>query len=161
VPPRYIVPAMSLRAQQQDRLNVALAAVTCGRLSHAASVTANRGQYCAHADEYGVKVTQARRSSSSQPAADGNRDPVLELWGAEMLALSSPLKEAARRSDPLERAKVAARTVRDHDLDALRVAYPDGGGLSADRDTVVLFGPRRGVLRRRVRLVRAALGELL
>jgi hypothetical protein len=36
---------------------VALAAVTCGRLSRAASVRAGRGQCSASADQYRVQVT--------------------------------------------------------------------------------------------------------
>ena len=152
---------MSVRAHQQDRLNVALAAVTCGRLSQAASVRASRGQYRACADEYGVNVTETGSSTSPHRGDGSRRDPVLELWGAEMLSLSSPLKGAARRADPLERARVAARTVRDHDLDSLQITFADGLGLSADRTQLVLVGPRRGVLRRRDRLVCAALGELL
>jgi hypothetical protein len=152
---------MPARGQQQDRLNVALAAVTCGRLSNAASVSASRGRYLARADEYGVNVTLVGPSSSADPAEQPDEDPVLELWRAEMLTLSSPLKGTARRSEPLERARVAARTVRDHDLDSLRIEYPDGVGLSADRFQVVLYGSPRGLFRRRDRLVCAALGELL
>jgi len=88
---------------------------------------------------------------------------VLEHWGgdAEMLVLRSPLKGAARRASSLERARVAARTIRDYDLDSLHIAYPDGAELSADRVQLVLYGPRRGLLRRRDQLVRATLGELL
>ena len=56
---------------------------------------------------------------------------------------------------------MAARTVRDYDLDSLQVAYPDGAELSADRSQVVLYGPRQGLFRRRSQLVRATLGELL
>ena len=141
-------------------MNVALAAVTCGRLSSALRVSASRGPLCARADEYGVNVTQTQSSSARLPD-ERNQDPVLELWGAEMLTLNSPLKGTARRADPLERARVAARTVRDHDLDALQIEYPDGAQLSADRTRVVLYGSRRGVLRRRERLVYAALGDLL
>jgi hypothetical protein len=78
-----------------------------------------------------------------------------------MLELSSPLKGAARRAEPLERARVAARTVRDHDLDSLQIAYPTGEQLSADRAQLVLYGPRRGAFRRRDRILSATLGELL
>ena len=78
-----------------------------------------------------------------------------------MLVQRSPLKGAARRSGPLERVRVAARTVRDYDLDSLNIAYPDGAQLAADRTQVVLYAPRRGFLRRRDQLIRAALGELL
>jgi hypothetical protein len=152
---------MSVRAHKQGRLTVAVAAVTCGRLSQAASVSASRGPYCACADEYGVKVIETEPSSSPHHGHNRNPDSVLELWGAEMLAFTSPLKGAARRADPLERARDAARTVRDHDLDSLQITYPDGVELSADRTQLVLCGPRRGVLRRRDRLVCAALGELL
>jgi hypothetical protein len=141
--------------QQQDQLNVALAAVTCGRLSHAEQVVAARAPYRARADKYGVIVTDTR---SRGP---WNGDSVLELWGAEMLAFESPLKRATRRADPLERARVAARAIRDHDLDSLEIAYSDGVELSADRVQVALYGPRRRLLRRRQRLVYAPLGELL
>ena len=156
---------MSARAQQQDRLNVALAAVTCGRLTYAASVRASRGQCCARADQYGVNVTEprSRSSAATAPAEQRNGNIVLEHWGgdAEMLVLRSPLKGAARRASSLERAQVAARTIRDYDLDSLHIAYPDGAELSADRVQLVLYGPRRGLLRRRDQLVRATLGELL
>jgi hypothetical protein len=76
---------------------------------------------------------QTAQSSSPHPGDDCNRDAVLELLGAETLALRSPLKGAARRADPLEGARAAARIVRDHDLDSLQITYPDGVGLSADR----------------------------
>lgn len=157
---------MSTRDQQQDRLSVALAAVTCGRITQAAVVRATRGRCSARADEYGVGVTESRRLSpgSSRRARELARKPelVLEHWGgdAEMLAFDSMLKGAARRSDPKERARVAARTIRDYDLDALHIAYPDGAELSADRDGLILRGPPRGRLRRRNLLLRAALGEL-
>ncbi len=155
---------MSVSPQQHDHLNLALAAITCGRLSQAASVNASRGQFCACADQYRVQVTKPRPQRSARNAP-GDRRPevVLEHWGgdAEMLVLASPLKGAARRSTPLERARVAARTVRDHELDSLQIAYPDGAELSADRVQLVLYGPRQGFLRRRGRLLRATLGELL
>jgi hypothetical protein len=112
-----------------------------------------------------VKVTEPRgRSLAGADLADeGGVETVLEHWGgdAEMLVWRSSLKGAAQRSAPLERARVAARTVRDHDLDSLQVTYPDGAELSADRVQVVLHGPRQGVLRRRSRLVRATLSDLL
>ena len=153
-----------LASTQRDRLNVALAAVTCGRLSHAERVRASRGKCCACADQYGVNVTEPRpRRPGARTAHERIPEAVLELWGgdAEMLVLRSPLKGTARRSHALERARVAARTVRDYDLDSLQVAYPDGAELSADRIQVVLYGPRQGLLRRRGQLVRATLGELL
>jgi hypothetical protein len=154
---------MSVRPQQQERLNVAIAAVTCGRLTGGALVSASRGRCRARADEYGVTVTEPRAGTPASADADdaGNRELVLELWGAEMLTLSSPLKGSARRADPLGRARVAARTVRDHELDSLQIEYPDGARLHADQIQVVLYGPRQGVLRRRARLLRVALGELL
>lgn len=163
VPPAYIVLVVSASSQQRDRLNVALAAVTCGRLSHAARVQASRGRCCAHADQYGVNVTEPRSSAASDTGDAVGSEAVLEHWGgdAEMLALRSPLKGPARRSAPLERARVAARTVRDYDLDSLEIEYPDGAELSADRVQVILYGPRQGFARRRNQLVRAPLGELL
>jgi hypothetical protein len=108
-----------------------------------------------------VNVTEPGTRLSA--ADERTREAVLEHWGgdAEMLVLRSPLTGAARRSAPLERARVAARTVRDYDLDSLQIVYPDGAELSADRIQVVLHGPRQGFLRRRDRLVRATLGELL
>jgi hypothetical protein len=162
---RYNVRVMSVSPQQRDRLNVALAAVTCGRLSHAARVRTSRGQCSASADQYGVNVTEPRpRSPAARDTADeSGLEAVFEHWGgdAEMLVLRSPLKGTARRSAPLERARVAARTVRDYDLDSLQIAYLDGAELSADRIQVVLYGPRQGFLRRRDQLVRATVGELL
>ncbi len=150
-------------AQQQDRLNVALAAVTCGRLSHAERVRASRGRCSARADQYGVNVTESRLRAAIDGGREHDREVVLEHWGgdAEMLVLRAPLKGPARRSSPLERARVAARAVRDYDLDALQISYPDGEELLADRSRLVLYGPRRGWLRRRVQLIRATLGELL
>jgi hypothetical protein len=156
---------MSANSQQRDRWNVALAAVTCGRLSQAAGVRAIRGRCCASADQYGVKVTepQAPSAAGGDLAGDGNVQTVLEHWGgdAEMLVWRSQLKGVAQRSAPLERARVAARTVRDHDLDSLHVTYPDGAELSADRVQVVLYGPRQGFLRRRNQLLSATLSDLL
>ena len=64
-------------------------------------------------------------------------------------------------SGPLERAQVAARTVSYYDLDSLEIAYPDEAELSANRIELVLYGPRRGFLRRRARLLHALLNELL
>jgi hypothetical protein len=155
---------MSARAQQ-DRVVVALAAVTCGRLSRAATVRAGRGQCSASADQYRVKVTEPGFGSVVAKGRRGEQSPevVLEHWGgdAEMLALRSPLGAAARLPGPLERARVAARTVSYYDLDSLRIAYPDGAELVADRIEVVLHGPRRGFLRSRQRLVRASITELL
>lgn len=151
--------------QQHDRVNVALAAVTCGRLSRAQSVRAIRGRCCARADQYGVKVTEPRPRPAARRGAgeDGSVETVLEHWGgdAEMLVWRSALTGAAQRSAPLQRARVAARTVRDHDLDSLHVVYPDGAELSANRAEVVLHGPRQGLLRRRHQLVSAPLSELL
>ncbi|MGA2924646.1 MAG: hypothetical protein ABSG43_01430 [Solirubrobacteraceae bacterium] len=159
---------MSVRGQQQQRLSIALAAITCGRLSHAAVVRASRGRCSARADQYGVNVTERHRRSPPGPRLrarelEGERELVLEYWGAdaETLAFDSMLKGAARRSDPGERARVAARTIRDYDLDSLEIAYPDGTELTADRTGLVLRGPRRGRLRRRDVLIRVALGELL
>jgi len=161
----YIVFVMTASPQQRDRLNVAIAAVTCGRLTQAARVRTSRGQCRASADQYGVNVTEPRTTSQTARGAtdEQTREAVLEHWGgdAEMLVLRSPMKGAARRSAPLERARVAARTVRDYDLDSLQIEYPDGAELSADRTQVVLYGPRQGFLRRRDQLVRATLGELL
>jgi hypothetical protein len=88
---------------------------------------------------------------------------VLEHWGgdAEMLTLRSSVIGATRLSGPLERARVAARTVNYYDLDSLQIAYPDGAELLAGRIDLVLYGPRRGFLRRRQRLMRASVEELL
>ncbi len=144
---------------------VALAAVTCGRLSRAATVRAGRGQCSASADQYRVEVTEPDLGSVVAKGRVGEQRPevVLEHWGgdAEMLALRSPPGSAARLPGPLERARVAARTVSYYDLDSLRVAYPDGAELVADRIEVVLYGPRRGLLRRRQRLVRGLITELV
>jgi hypothetical protein len=156
---------MSARAQQ-DRVVVALAAVTCGRLSRAATVRAGRGQCSASADQYRVMVTEPGSESglSRGPIGEQTPDVVLEHWGgdAEMLTMRSLVTGAAvGLPGPLERARVAARTVTYYDLDSLQIAYPDGTELSAGRIELVLYGPRRGFLRRRVRLVRAAVSELL
>jgi hypothetical protein len=73
-------------------VSVAIAAVTCGRLSNAAEVRANRGCYSARADKYGVNVTVTeRRSPNSRRVVrqiPENPQVVLEHWGgdAEMLA---------------------------------------------------------------------------
>jgi len=155
---------MSARAQQ-DRVVVALAAVTCGRLSRAASVRAGRGQCSALADQYCVKVTEPRSGSviARSPIGEHSPEVVLEHWGgdAEMLTLRSPVTGAIGPSGPLERARVAARTVNYYDLDSLRIAYPDGAELSAGKIDLVLYGPRRRFLRRRHRLLRASVNELL
>lgn len=88
---------------------------------------------------------------------------MLEHWGgdAEMLEFDSQLRGRAIRADPFERARVAARTMRTHDLDSLIATYDNGSRLSANRDEVVLRGPRRGRLGRRGVIIRAAVGELL
>jgi hypothetical protein len=155
---------MSARAQQ-DRVVVALAAVTCGRLSRAATVSAGRGQCSASADQYCVKVTEPASGLDGARGRVGEHTPevVLEHWGgdAEMLTLRSPVAGAVRLSGPLERARVAARTVSYYDLDSLQIAYPDGAELLAGRIELVLYGPRRGFLRRRDRVLRASVTELL
>ena len=155
---------MSARAQQ-DRVVVALAAVTCGRLSRAATVRAGRGQCCASADQYRVQVTEPGSGSVVAGGPRGGQSPevVLERWGgdAEMLTLRSPMAGAVAPSGALERARVAASTVSYYDLDSLQIAYPDGAELLAGRVELVLYGPRRGFLRRRVRLLRASINEVL
>lgn len=160
----YIVLEMSARAQQ-DRVVVALAAVTCGRLSRAATVRAGRGQCSASADQYRVKVTEPRSGSVVARGRIGEHSPevVLEHWGgdAEMLTLRSSVTGAVGPSGPLERARVAARTVNYYDLDSLQIAYPDGAELLAGRIELVLYGPRRGFLGRRDRLLHASVNELL
>jgi hypothetical protein len=162
-----MVGGVSAREQQRDRLSVALAAVSCGRVTQAAVVLATRGSCCARADQYGVRVTESQRRSPGWPrrgrAYAGEPELVLEHWGgdAEMLAFHPRLTGSARRADPNERARVAARTIRDYELDSLVIAYPDGAELSADRLELVLRGPRRGRLRRGEELIRAGLGELL
>jgi hypothetical protein len=150
----------------QDRVVVALAAVTCGRLSRAATVRAGRGQCSASADQYRVMVTEpgSDPGMANGPIGEHSPEVVLEHWGgdAEMLTWRSPVTGVAvRLPGPLERARVAARTVNYYDLDSLQIAYPDGTELRAGRLELVLYGPRRGFLRRRVRLLRAAVDELL
>lgn len=144
---------------------VAIAAVACGRLSRAVSVRAGRGQSSASADQYRVQVTEPRWGSVGTGGPIGEQSPevVLEHWGgdAEMLALRSSLTGAVGLSGPLERARVAARTISHYDLDSLHIAYPDGAELVAGRIELVLYGPRRGFLRRRLRLLRASVDELL
>lgn len=144
---------------------VALAAVTCGRLSRAATVRAGRGQCSASADQYRVQVTEPGSGSAVARGrvADTSPEVVLEHWGgdAELLTLRSPLTGTAGLSGALERARVAARTVSYYDLDSLQVGYPDGAELKAGRLEVVVLGPRRGLLGRRDRLLRASVDELL
>ena len=117
------------------------------------------------ADQYCVKVTEPRSGSviARSPIGEHSPEVVLEHWGgdAEMLTLRSPVTGAIGPSGPLERARVAARTVNYYDLDSLQIAYPDGAELSAGRTEIVLYAPRRGFLRRRNRLVRATVNELL
>ena len=155
---------MSARAQQ-DRVVVALAAVTCGRLSRAVTVRAGRGQCSATADQYRVQVTEPGSGSALARGQMSERSPevVLEHWGgdAEMLTLRSSLTGVVRLAGPLERARVAARTLSYYDLDSLHIAYPDGSELSAGRIEIVLYGPRQGFLRRRGRLLRASVEQLL
>lgn len=155
---------MSARAQQ-DRTVVALAAITCGRLSGAVTVRASRGQSTASADQYRVEVTEPGSGPALARARNSEPSPevVLEHWGgdAEMLALHSPVTGAVRLSGPRERARVAARMLRYYDLDSLQIAYPDGAQLSAGRLELILHGPRRGWLHRRQRLLRASVDELL
>ena len=83
---------------------------------------------------------------------------VLEHWGGDAEMLTSG---AVGPSGPLERARVAAQMVDYYDLDSLQIAYPDGAELLAGRVELVLYGARRGFLRRRDRLVRASVAELL
>lgn len=142
---------------------VALAAVTCGRLSGATNVRAGRGQCSATADQYRVRVTEPGVSSRlGRDRGEPSPDVVLEHWGgdAEMLHLRSPVAGAVGLPGPLERARVAARTLTYYDLDSLHIEYPDGAELSAGRNELVLHGPRRGLLRRRDRLLRASVKEL-
>jgi hypothetical protein len=150
---------------QQDRQVVALAAVTCGRLSGAEMVRADRGQSSASADQYRVRVTEPGPGSPPTKRRVGEQTPdvVLEHWGgdAEMLKLRSSLGGVAGLPGPLERARVAASTVTYYDLDSLQVSFPDGTELVAGRDELVLLGPRQSRLRRRERLLRASLKELL
>lgn len=146
---------------------VALAAVACGRLSGAVRVRAGRGRCSASADQYRVVVTEPGLGGLVARGRRGAGDPspevVFEHWGgdAEMLTLRSPVSGAVGRSGPRERARVAARTLRYYDLDSLRIEYPDGAELLAGRIELVLYGPRRGLLRRRDRLLRASVSELL
>jgi hypothetical protein len=155
---------MSARALQNRRI-VALAAISCGRLSGAATVRAGRGQCSASADQYRVQVTEppSRSVVAGGPIDEHGREVVVEHWGgdAEMLTLRSSVIGTVALSGPLERAQVAARTVRYYDLDSLPIAYPDGSELRAGKMELVLYGPRRGFLRRRTRLVRASIEELL
>jgi hypothetical protein len=155
---------MSARAQQ-DRIVVALAAVTCGRLSRAATVRAGRGHCSASADQYRVQVTEPASGPAFAGDAVGDHSPevVLEHWGgdAEMLALRSPVAGATGPSGPLERARVAARTVNYYDLDSLHIEYFDGSELVSGGGEVALYGPRRGLFRRRDRLLQASVNELL
>jgi len=153
---------VSARAQQ-DRAAVALAAVACGRLSGAVSVRAGRGQASASADQYRVAVTEP----GSGPLGTGGRhesspEVVLEHWGgdAELLTLRSPVTGAVGLSGPVERARIAARALSYYDLDSLVIEYPDGAELMAGGGELVLRGPRRGLLRRRSRLLRASVDEL-
>ena len=117
------------------------------------------------ADQYRVKVTEPRSGSlvASRPIGEHSPEVVLEHWGgdAELLTLRSLGTGAVGPSGPLERARVAARTVNCFDLDSLRIAYPDGAELSAGRIELVLYGPRRGFARRRHRLLHASVNELL
>jgi hypothetical protein len=159
-----IVLAMSARALQNRRI-VALAAISCGRLSGAATVRAGRGQCSASADRYRVQVTEppSRSIVAGGPIDEHGREVVVEHWGgdAEMLTVRSSVIGTVAASGPLERAQVAARTVSYYDLDSLQVAYPDGAELRAGKTELVLYGPRRGFLRRRSRLLRASVEELL
>jgi hypothetical protein len=159
-----IVPVMSARAQQ-DRVVVALAAITCGRLSGAVTVRAGRGQCTASADQYRVAVTEPGSGPLTLGHRGGEPSPevVLEHWGgdAEMLALRSPLTGAVGAIGPLERARIAARMLRYYDLDSLQIEYPDGAQLSARGVAIALSGPSRGLLRRRRRLLRTTVSELL
>ncbi len=155
---------MSARAQQ-DRAVVALAAVACGRLSGAVTVRAGRGQCSASADQYRVAVTEPGLGllRGKRRGAESSAEVVLEHWGgdAEMLTLRSPLTGPVGLPAPLERARVAARSFSYYDLDSLQIEYPDGAELVAGRTEIVLYGPRRGLLRRRARLVRASVSELV
>jgi hypothetical protein len=155
----YIVIAMSAKGHS-DRAVVALAAVTCGRLSRAETVRAGRGQCTASADQYRVQVTEPGSGPVVGRTGESSPEVVLEHWGGntEMLNLRSGLTAAM---GPLERARVAARMVSYYDLDSLQIEYPDGAELRAGRVEVVLYGPRRGRLRRRDRLVRTSVAELL
>ncbi len=155
---------MGARAQQ-DRVVVALAAVSCGRLSGAVTVRAGRGQCSASADQYRVEVTEPGVGIARGKGFGREPTPevVLEHWGgdAEMLTLRSPVTGAVGLRAPWERARTAAQTLNYYDLDSLRIEYPDGVELSAGRAELALYGPRRGLLRRRARLLRASVSELL
>jgi hypothetical protein len=155
---------VSARAQQ-DRAVVALAAVACGRLSGAVTVRAGRGQCSASADQYRVSVTEPGLGvlRGKRHGGESSPDVVLEHWGgdAEMLKLRSPVTGPVGLPGPLERARVAARSFSYYDLDSLQIEYPDGAELLAGRTEIVVYGPRRGFLRRRERLVRASVSELL
>lgn len=138
---------------------VALAAVTCGRLSAAESVRAVRGQASASADQYRVQVTEPGRGPS---LSSESPEVVLEHWGgdAEMLRLRSSMTGAAGLPGPVERARVAASTMTYYDLDSLQIGYSDGAELLANRAALALYGPRQGRLRRRERILKASLSEL-
>jgi hypothetical protein len=155
---------VSARAQQ-DRVVVALAAVTCGRLSGATTVQASRGQCSATADQYRVQVTEPGSSALTRGRRGRPPTPevVLEHWGgdAEMLTLRAPITDGRGPAGPLERARAAARALSYYDLDSLRIDYPDGAELRAGRVELALYGPRRGFLRRRRRLLRTAVSELV
>lgn len=144
---------------------VALAAVTCGRLAGAVTVRAGRGQCSASADQYRVSVTEPGLGAARGRGRGDDPSPevVLEHWGgdAEMLTLRSPITGPVGLPGPLERARVAARSFSYYDLDSLQIEYPDGAELLAKGSEVVLYGPRRGFLRRRTRLVRASVSELV
>ena len=112
-----------------------------------------------------MEVTEPRSGSvvARGPIGEHSPEVVLEHWGgdAEMLTLRSPMTRSVGPSGPVERARVAARTVNYYDLDSLQIVYPDGAELVAGRIELVLYGPRRGVLRRRDRLLHASINELL
>jgi hypothetical protein len=78
-----------------------------------------------------------------------------------MLVLRSPIAGAAGPSGALEYARIAARTVNYYDLDSLQIAYRDGSELLASRTGLVLHGPRPGFPRRRKRILRATIEDLL
>ena len=95
---------------------------------------------------------------SRGPIGEHTPEVVLEHWGGDAEMLTSG---GLGPSGPLERARVAARMVKYYDLDSLQIAYRDGAELLAGRTGLVLYGPRRGFLRRRDRLVHASVAELL
>ncbi|MGH2861667.1 MAG: hypothetical protein ACRDLT_09215 [Solirubrobacteraceae bacterium] len=109
-----------------------------------------------------MQVTEPGSVVTSGQIGEQDQQVVLEHWGGdtEMLTLRSPAAGAVEPSGPLERARVAARTVSYYDLDSLQIRYPDGAELMAGRIEVVLYGPPRGFLRRRERLLRALVDEL-